>query len=69
MWMKQAKYLEMKENVLLSLQKYPFTRHLIEEKDHQDQGAWTRSTQHANSAAVELTLSVFPVHLMGNVVG
>ncbi len=31
MW-KQAQYLEMKENVVLSLQKYPFTRRSDEEK-------------------------------------
>ncbi len=31
MW-KQAQYLEMKENSVLSLQKYPFTRHSDEEK-------------------------------------
>ncbi len=31
MW-KQAQYLEMKENLVLSLQKYPFTRRSDEEK-------------------------------------
>ncbi len=41
MW-KQAQYVEMKENSVLSLQKYPFTRHSDEEKK-KDQGAWTRS--------------------------
>ncbi len=41
MW-KQAQYLEMKENSVLSLQKYPFTRRSDEEKK-KDLGAWTRS--------------------------
>ncbi len=36
MW-KQAQYLEMKENLVLSLQKYPFTRRSDEEK----KGSWS----------------------------